>query len=49
MSSLRWNAASFRAVYDLVELGLAWEAGRHAPHAVAELEREIELRFAGLA
>lgn len=43
------GGASVRATYDLVELGLAWEAGRQAPHAVAELEIEIETRFAGLA
>ncbi len=37
--------ASVRATFDLVDLGLAWEHGAKAPHAVAELEHEIELRF----
>ena len=39
------GGASVRATYDLVDLGLAWEAGRQAPLAVAALEHEIEQRF----
>jgi polar amino acid transport system ATP-binding protein/sulfate transport system ATP-binding protein len=42
------GGAGVRATYDLVELGLAWEAGLQAPQAVAALEHEIEKRFAGL-
>jgi ABC-type nitrate/sulfonate/bicarbonate transport system ATPase subunit len=37
--------AGVRATYDLVDLGLAWEHGKRAPQAVAELEHEIETRF----
>ena len=43
------KGASVRATYDLVDLGIAWEHGAKAPHAVAELEHEIELRFRELA
>ncbi|HSO33060.1 MAG TPA: ATP-binding cassette domain-containing protein [Labilithrix sp.] len=39
------GGASVRATFDLVELGLAWEAGRQAPLALAALEHEIEERF----
>ncbi len=42
------GGASVRATYDLVDLGLAWEAGRQAPLAVAALEQEIEQRFGSL-
>jgi len=40
--------ASVREIYDLVDLGLAWEHGQKAPGAVAELEHEIEMRFRDL-
>lgn len=40
--------ASVRKIYDLVDLGLAWEHGQKAPGAVAELEHEIEMRFRDL-
>jgi polar amino acid transport system ATP-binding protein/sulfate transport system ATP-binding protein len=43
------GGASVRATYDLVDLGLAWEHGARAPHAVADLEHEIEMRFRELA
>ncbi|MDB5213331.1 MAG: Ferric iron transporter, ATP-binding protein [Myxococcaceae bacterium] len=43
------KGAGVRATYDLVDLGLAWEHGARAPHAVAELEHEIEMRFRELA
>ena len=43
------KGAGVRATYDLVDLGLAWEHGKRAPHAVAELEHEIELRFREMA
>ena len=43
------RGATVRATYDLVELGLAWEHGARASHAVAELEHEIEMRFRELA
>lgn len=39
------KGASVRAMYDLVDLGIAWEHGAKAPHAVADLEHEIEQRF----
>lgn len=39
------GGASVRATYDLVDLGIAWEHGAKAPHAVADLEHEIEERF----
>ncbi len=42
------GGASVRATYDLVDLGLAWEAGRQAPLAVAALEHEIEQHFGSL-
>ncbi len=43
------QGATVRATYDLVDLGLAWEHGAKAPHAVAELEHDIEMRFRELA
>jgi polar amino acid transport system ATP-binding protein/sulfate transport system ATP-binding protein len=43
------RGASVRATYDLVDLGLAWEHGAKAPHAVMDLEHEIEMRFRELA
>lgn len=43
------KGAGVRATYDLVDLGLAWEHGTRAPHTVAELEHEIEMRFRELA
>jgi polar amino acid transport system ATP-binding protein/sulfate transport system ATP-binding protein len=45
----RRKGATVRATYDLVDLGLAWEHGTNAPHAVAQLEHEIELRFRELS
>ena len=49
LGSTQGAGASVRATYDLVDLGLAWEAGQKAPHALAELEHEIEIRFRELA
>jgi ABC-type nitrate/sulfonate/bicarbonate transport system ATPase subunit len=43
------KGAGVCATYDLVDLGLAWEHGVQAPHAVAELGHEIEMRFRELA
>jgi hypothetical protein len=43
------TGAGVCATYDLVDRGLAWEAGQQAPLAVAALEHEIEKRFRGLA
>jgi NitT/TauT family transport system ATP-binding protein len=37
------NGAQVTKTYDLVDLGVAWEHAR--PHAVADLEHEIESRF----
>lgn len=43
------RGARVREVYDLVELGVAWEHGQKAPAAVAQLEHDIEARFRDLA
>jgi NitT/TauT family transport system ATP-binding protein len=43
------RGATVCATYDLVERGVAWEAGRQAPLSLASLEHEIEERFRALA
>lgn len=47
--SERGHGANVRATYDLVDLDLAWEAGKSDPAGLAALERAVLGRFAALS